>query len=80
MMKNRGFTDKLYLINLIASWLFVLIGIICTFLESVCGVIDMTVFNVGIPCVFTELSVHTGFIIWKAKQENISKFGGTEEN
>lgn len=78
-LKQRGFTDKLYSINFIACWIFVILGIICTFMQSSLGIIDMTVFSVGIPCAFGELSVHTGYIIWKAKNENISKYGNNTE-
>lgn len=78
-MKNRGFTDKLYFLNLILVWLFILVGIVATFLEGALQIIDLSVFTYGIPCAFTELGVHTGFIITKATKENLSKFGTEEE-
>lgn len=78
-MKNRGFTDRLYFLNLVLVWAFILIGIIATFLESRLGISDLSVFNYGIPCAFTELGVHTGFIITKATKENLSKFGENED-
>ena len=74
-MKNRGFTDRLYLLNFISVWMFVYIGIILTVFSATLCISDLSVFNVGIPCAFTEIGVHTGFVIRKAKAENIRKFG-----
>ena len=36
----------------------------------------------GIPAAFAELGVHTGYIVWKAKSENLNKhpIGPTDEN
>ena len=75
LFKNRGFTDKLYFLNLTLSWLFIIVCIIMTALEGRLGISDLSIASVGIPAVFAELGVHTGFIVWKAKTENISKFG-----
>ena len=77
MIKNRGFTDKLYFLNLTLSWLFIVVCIILTALSGKLGMTDLSVVSVGIPAVFAELGVHTGFIVWKAKTENMSKFGAT---
>lgn len=73
-MKKRSFTDKLYVFNLVASWLFIAICILLTVFSGYLGIIDLSIVNVGIPTIFAELSVHTGFIIWKAKVENCRKF------
>ena len=75
MVKNRGFTDKLYFLNLTLSWLFILVCIVITIFSGSLGITDLSIASVGIPAVFTELGIHTGFIVWKAKTENISKFG-----
>ena len=75
MFRNRGFTDKLYFLNLTLSWLFIIVCIVMTALEGRLGITDLSIASVGIPAVFAELGVHTGFIVWKAKTENISKFG-----
>ena len=80
MFKNRGFTDKLYFLNLTLSWLFIIICIILTALSGRLGIVDLSLVSVGIPAVFAELGVHTGFIVWKAKTENISKFGYNIDN
>ena len=46
-----------------------------TALSGRLGITDLSLVSVGIPAVFAELGVHTGFIVWKAKTENISKYG-----
>lgn len=80
MIKKRGFTDKLYFLNLTLSWLFIVVCIVITALSGTLGITDLSLVSVGIPAVFTELGVHTGFIVWKAKTENISKFGYDPDN
>ena len=75
MLKNRGFTDKLYFLNLTLSWLFIIICIVITIFSGKLGITDLSIASVGIPAVFTELGIHTGFIVWKAKTENINKYG-----
>ncbi len=74
-MKNRGFSDRLYFLNLTLSWAFIVICIILTLLEDVLQLTDLSIISYGVPAVFAELGIHTGFIVWKAKNENISKFG-----
>lgn len=71
---KRGFTDKLYFANLIFAWGFMAVSILLTVFSSKFGIVDMTVISVGVPAVFGELSIHTGFIIWKAKAENMAKW------
>ena len=80
MFKKRGFTDKLYFLNLTLSWLFIVICIIITIFSGKLGIQDLSIVSVGLPAVFAELGIHTGFIIWKAKTENISKFGYDPDN
>lgn len=76
-MKKRGFTDRLYFVNLLLTWLFVQVCIVLTACSGIWGITDLSLVTVGIPSVFTELGIHTGFIIWKAKTENISKYSPT---
>lgn len=78
-IKERGFTDKLYFLNLTLSWLFIIVCIIITALSGTLGITDLSLVSVGIPAVFAELGVHTGFIVWKAKTENMAKFGPVED-
>ena len=79
-MKKRGFTDKLYFLNLTLSWLFILICIVITIFSGKLGITDLSIVSVGLPAVFAELGIHTGFVVWKAKTENISKFGYDPDN
>ena len=78
-LKERGFTDKLYFLNLTLSWLFIIVCIVITALSGKLGITDLSLVSVGIPAVFAELGVHTGFIVWKAKTENISKYGNNPD-
>lgn len=73
-MKKRSFTDKLYVFNLVASWLFIIICVLLTIFSGYLNITDLSIINIGIPTIFAELGVHTGFIIWKAKVENCRKF------
>lgn len=73
--KSRGYTDKLYFLNLTLSWLFIVICIVITIFSGKLGIQDLSIVSVGLPAVFAELGIHTGFIVWKAKTENISKYG-----
>lgn len=73
--KSRGYTDKLYFLNLTLSWLFILVCIVITIFSGKLGITDLSLVSVGLPAVFAELGIHTGFIVWKAKTENISKHG-----
>lgn len=80
MIRNRGFTDKLYFLNLILSWLFI---IACIILQVYSINHDGTTLDIaayGIPAVFAELSIHTGFVVWKAKHENINKHRYLEDD
>ena len=72
-ISERGFTDRLYFLNLALSWLFIVICIVMTALSGKLGIQDLSLVSVGIPAVFAELGVHTGFIVCKAKTENINK-------
>jgi len=73
--RRRGFTDRLYIVNLKITWGFVAVCIIITLLSGVLNITDLSIISIGLPSAFAELSIHTGFIIWKAKNENISKYG-----
>lgn len=72
-MRKRGFTDRLYLTNFIITWVFVALCLIITLFSGKLGVTDLSVLSAAIPCAFGELGIHTGFIVWKAKVENIEK-------
>ena len=73
-IKNRGFTDKLYFINLIFTWIYTILCLIFTLLGKNIGIEDYSFVHVVCPLIWAELTVHTAFIIWKAKVENLSKW------
>lgn len=72
-VKSRGFTDRLYMVNFIMVWLFVWACFIATLFSGKLCVTDLSVLNTSIGCAFAELGLHTGFIIHKAKIENLAK-------
>lgn len=76
MFKRRGFTDKLYFMNWIMAMVTTQECLIIVVLSLLLGITDwpQELISTALTCVFAELTVHTGFIIWKAKAENKSKF------
>lgn len=75
MLFERGFSDKLYYYNFRCVWVFVVACFVLNALSGYLNIMDLAVITYGIPAAFAELGIHTGFIIWKAKTENISKYG-----
>lgn len=71
--KNRGFTDRLYLINFIMTWVFVWSCFVLTLFSGYLGIVDLSALSSAIPCAFAELGLHTAFVVWKAKVENCRK-------
>ena len=75
MFRKRGFNDRLYLLNFIVVWVFIALCLLLTVFSAFYTISDLSVVSVGIPSAFAELGIHTGFIVWKAKVENMSKYG-----
>lgn len=73
-IRNRGFTDKLYFTNLAFAWVYTILCMIFTLAGSHMGVEDYSFVSIVCPLVWAELTVHTAFVIHKAKCENLSKF------
>lgn len=71
--RRRGFTDRMYLYNVIFVTAVVIISFIAVFLSGKL-MIDTSSISVIVPSAYTELGVHTGFVIWKAKAENARKY------
>lgn len=71
---TRGFTDRLYFMNLKFAWCFTIACYVLTMLSGYLGITDMSIVSVGLPVVWGEVSIHTGFIIWKAQRENLKKW------
>lgn len=74
--RRRGFTDRLYVLNFTAVQIVVVMVVILTALSGVIGITDMSALSTIPPCAYTELGIHTAFIIWKSKNENMRKFNG----
>lgn len=72
-LKSRGFTDRLYFLNLILAWLFIIVCVILQIVAITHDYVSLDICIYGIPAIFAELSIHSGFVIWKAKHENINK-------
>lgn len=70
---RRGYTDKLYYYNFRAVWIFTAACFILNAVSGCLGIADLPIITYGIPVAFGELSLHTGFIVWKAKSENMRK-------
>ena len=71
--RKRGFTDKMYMYNVIFVTAVVIISFIAVFLSGKL-MLDTSAISVIIPSAYAELAVHTGFVIWKAKAENARKY------
>ena len=74
MFKKRGLMDKLYFLNLIFAWVFTVSCFVLNVASGYLGVYDLSIITYGLPVVWGELSIHTGFIVWKSKVENCRKF------
>ena len=72
-MGRRGFTDRMYLFNVIFVTAVVIISFTAVFLSGKL-MLDTSAVSVIVPSAYGELAVHTGFVIWKAKEENLRKF------
>jgi len=77
-MRRRGFTDKLYFVNLLFAWVFTVACFVLTIFSGQLAIPDMSICSVGLGVVWGEVSIHSAFIIWKAKSENISKNGNND--
>lgn len=80
LIKKRGFTDKLYFYNFCAVHIIMAAILIITALGGVLNLTDLSPLSSIPQWAYTELGIHTGFIIWKAKNENSRKYRfGTNE-
>ena len=72
-LKRRGFTDKLYFANLLFAWVYTILCLVFSIFGNAIGITDYSFVSIVCPLIWAELGVHTGFIIHKAKVENIKK-------
>lgn len=73
MIKTRGFTDKLYFYNFIAVHVLMTAILVITALSGILGISDLSPLGNIPQWAYTELGIHTGFVVWKAKTENCRK-------
>lgn len=73
--KKRGFTDTCYMFYT-AVWLCIIfVAMLLTVLSGYIGIMDMSPINTAVEKSTEVMMVFTGFIVWKAKSENINKYG-----
>ncbi len=72
--RRRGFSERLYLLNLLLVWVYVFSIFWLTKNSGNLGIMDLSAYASGMPYAFGELGIHTGFIVWKAKVENCRKY------
>lgn len=74
LIKNRGFTDKLYFYNFCAVHIIMAAILAITAFSGVLGLTDLSPLSNIPQWAYGELGIHTGFIVWKAKAENQRKY------
>lgn len=77
--RRRGFTDKLYIYNVIFVTATVITSFVAVFMSGKLN-LDTSAISVIIPSAYGELAVHTGFVIWKAKNENARKYRNVNDD
>lgn len=71
--RKRGFTDRIYLANFIAVQIVVASIVILTALSGKLEITDMSALAAVPAYCYAELGIHSAFICWKNKAENIKK-------
>lgn len=71
---KRGFTDRMYLVNLRFVICTVAASFLLIFLKGFLPDIDVSGLPTIIASLCGELGLHTGLIVWKAKVENFRKY------
>lgn len=74
LLKNRGYTDKLYFYNFCTVHAIIAAILIITALSGVLGVTDLSPLADIPQWAYGELGIHTALIVWKAKEENQRKY------
>lgn len=72
-LRERGFTDKLYFYNFCAVHVIVAAILVITALGGLLGLSDLSPLTNIPQWAYSELGIHTAFIVWKAKAENCRK-------
>lgn len=71
--RKRGFTDRMYIYNVVFVTVVTALSFIAVFLSGILNITDTSALSAIVPSAYGELAVHTGFVIWKAKVENCRK-------
>ena len=74
LVKHRGYTDKLYFYNFCAVHILMAAILLITALGGILGLSDLSPLSNIPQWAYTELGIHTAFVIWKAKAENQRKY------
>lgn len=74
LIKNRGYTDKLYFYNFCAVQIIIAAILIITALGGALRLTDLSPLADISQWAYGELGLHTAFIVWKAKAENQRKY------
>ena len=74
LIRRRGFTDKLYFYNFCAVHILMAAILVITALGRILGLSDLSPLGSIPQWAYTELGIHTAFIVWKAKAENSRKY------
>lgn len=74
ILSGRGFTDRLYFYNFAAVHMIIAAILAVTALSGVLGITDLSPLGCIPQWAYTELGLHTGFVVWKAKEENRRKY------
>lgn len=73
MFKNRGYNDKLYFLNFVCTWFYTYLCLLLSVFGPKIGIEDYSFITLGLPLVWADFGLHTGFIVNKAKVENLKK-------
>lgn len=73
LIKHRGYTDKLYFYNFCAVHILMAAILIITALGGLLNLTDLSPLSNIPQWAYSELGIHTAFIVWKAKTENCRK-------
>lgn len=72
--EKMEFSKKMYLFTTGFAIFCVLVTFVLIAFSGFLGISDLSVLGVIITSCFAEVSVHSGFYIWKAKYENGRKY------
>lgn len=64
---KQGFTYKLYALNLILAWVFIVAGTVLSVLGC-----DTSFYASAVPYIFGEVAVYSAVVVTKTKAENLA--------